>query len=88
MIVTALAAHTLGFDNVKAEIISDPNLKDEIVIKLEVLSQETKSKRILKSSSVTIRPSLPAEVKDAAIHKSFLNSMLKAHGKGGGLHLC
>lgn len=89
MAAAAVAAHNLGFDNVQGSIISDPRLTEWHVVQVDVwgpgnIADDT----AFHCQTVRRNPAKIGAVTGSATYASFLSSMIGAHGKGPGVHLC
>ncbi|XP_045583336.1 aspartate dehydrogenase domain-containing protein isoform X2 [Procambarus clarkii] len=87
MAAAAIAAHNLGFDGVQGSLISNPLLTDWHIVEVEVTGPEIAGKNF---SVKTTRnnPADPGAVTGTATYASFLSSMVRAGGRGAGVHLC
>eukprot|EP00744_Colponema_vietnamica_P017588 GILI01024734.1.p1 GENE.GILI01024734.1~~GILI01024734.1.p1 ORF type:complete len:307 (-),score=89.08 GILI01024734.1:38-895(-) len=86
MAVAAIAGHNLGFDNVVARLICDFSLMAH-VIDIEVEGPTTDG-QTFKVSTCRYNPAKPGAVTGSATYVSFASSLLEAHGRGSGVHLC
>ncbi|XP_068211528.1 aspartate dehydrogenase domain-containing protein-like isoform X2 [Palaemon carinicauda] len=87
MAAAAMAAHNLGFNGVKGCLISDPKLTDWHVVEVDVTGPEVAGKDF-NVKTVRNNPAAPGAVTGTATYASFLSSMVRAGGKGPGVHLC
>ncbi|XP_071531093.1 aspartate dehydrogenase domain-containing protein-like [Panulirus ornatus] len=87
MAAAAMAAHNLGFDGVQGSLIADPQLTDWHRVEIEVTGPEIAGKHF---SVKTLRnnPANPGAVTGSATYASFLSSVVRAGGRGSGVHLC
>ncbi|ESO93087.1 hypothetical protein LOTGIDRAFT_119936 [Lottia gigantea] len=89
MAVAALAAHNLGFDGVQCRLVSDPKLTDWHIVEVETWGPGDISKdKAFHCHTVRRNPAQIGNVTGSATYVSFLSSMVRAHGKGPGVHLC
>lgn len=89
MAAAALAAHNLGFDNVSGCLISDPTVRDWHIVEIDVHGVPVKdSGHSFHVHTVRRNPSVSGQITGSATLASFLSSMLRATGKGPGIHLC
>jgi len=87
MAAAALAAHTLGFDQVQAKLIVDSTL-DAHVITVNAIGHPRPSGQRFEVSSTRSNPAQHGAVTGSATYVSFVSSMLRARGKGKGIHFC
>lgn len=87
MAAAALAAHNLGFDGVQGCLIADPKLIDWHIVEVEVTGPEVAGNSF-QVKTVRMNPANPGVVTGTATYASFLSSMVRAEGKGPGVHLC
>lgn len=87
MAAAAMAAHNLGFNGVQGCLISDPKLTDWHVVEVDVTGPEVAGKDF-NVKTVRNNPAAPGAVTGTATYASFLSSMVRAGGKGPGVHLC
>ncbi|BFZ18548.1 hypothetical protein BsWGS_21587 [Bradybaena similaris] len=89
MAVAALAAHNLGFDKVQAFLVSDPSLRDWHVVEVELWGPgDISADKAFHCKTVKRNPATVGAVSGTATYASFLSSLLGAHSKGPGVHLC
>ncbi|CAG5118994.1 unnamed protein product [Candidula unifasciata] len=89
MAAAALAAHNLGFDKVQGLLVSDPSLRDWHVVEVELWGPgDIAADRAFHCRTVKRNPATFGAVSGTATYASFLSSLLAAHGKGPGVHLC
>ncbi|KAL3856234.1 hypothetical protein ACJMK2_011011 [Sinanodonta woodiana] len=89
MAAAAVAAHNLGFDKVQGSIIADPGLTDWHIVEVEVWGPgNIADNTAFYCKTVRRNPAKVGHVTGTATYNSFLSSMMYAHGKGGGFHLC
>lgn len=89
MAAAALAAHNLGFDKVQGCIVADPSLTDWHIVQVEVWGPGDIDKgTAFHVKTVRSNPAKIGAVTGSATYASFLSSVLGAHGKGPGVHLC
>jgi hypothetical protein len=88
MAAAAIAAHNLGFDKVQGQLVSDPSLTGHVVdIQVEGPLNTTNQEQFT-VHTVRYNPAPVGHVTGNATYASFLSSMLAAHGRGPGIHLC
>ena len=86
MATAAIAAFNLGFDKVRAVLISDPTLEKHVVeVDVEGPGQEQNKFRVLTTRS---NPAAKGAVTGAATYGSFLSSLYLAENMGKGVHVC
>jgi len=89
MAAAALAAHNLGMDEVIGSIVADPHLLDWHIVEVEVWGPgDIAGGTAFHVHTVRRNPSNLGRVTGSATYASFVSSMLRAHGKGSGVHLC
>ncbi|XP_064487737.1 aspartate dehydrogenase domain-containing protein-like [Ornithodoros turicata] len=88
MAAAALAAHNLGFDGVKGRLVADPALIDYHVVEVEAIGPTEEDGRTFRVHTVRRNPAARGVVTASATYDAFLSSLLAAHGKGPGVHLC
>ncbi|RUS78631.1 hypothetical protein EGW08_013601 [Elysia chlorotica] len=89
MAAAALAAHNLGFDKVQGTLVSDPSLRDWHIVEVEVWGPGNMLEdKAFHCKTVRRNPATFGAVTGSATYASFLSSMLGAHSKGPGVHLC
>ncbi|CAC5394334.1 nadX [Mytilus coruscus] len=89
MAAAALAAHNLGFDKVQGSIIADPKLENWHIVEVETWGPGSiENKTAFHVKTVRKNPANVGAVTGSATYASFFSSILGAHGKGPGLHLC
>ena len=88
MAVAAVAAHNLGLDGTEARLVSDPGLRDWHVVEVEVTGATERGGRDFTVKTVRSNPTDPGAVTGSATYQSFYSSLLRARGKGKGMHLC
>nr|ACO10686.1 L-aspartate dehydrogenase [Caligus rogercresseyi] len=88
MAAAAVAAHNLGFDQVRGRLISDPRSLDWHEIRVSVTGPSQKDGRTFTVETVRSNPANPGVVTGSATYSSFLSSLKKAGGQGPGFHLC
>ncbi|XP_033748497.1 putative L-aspartate dehydrogenase [Pecten maximus] len=89
MAAAAAAAHNLGFDKVTGCLVSDPSLTDWHIVEVEVWGPgNMDNDTAFHVKTVRRNPASIGAVTGSATYASFLSSMLGAHGKGPGVHLC
>ncbi|XP_060075992.1 aspartate dehydrogenase domain-containing protein-like isoform X1 [Ylistrum balloti] len=89
MAAAAAAAHNLGFDKVTGCLVSDPSLTDWHIVEVEVWGPgNMDNDTAFHVKTVRRNPAKVGAVTGSATYASFLSSMLGAHGKGPGVHLC
>ncbi|XP_066910776.1 aspartate dehydrogenase domain-containing protein-like [Clytia hemisphaerica] len=88
MACAALAAHNLGFDKVQGCLVADRSLKCHIV-EIEVTGPPLGDNgEEFTVKTVRTNPSKTGVVTGNATYASFFQSLRRAYGKGGGIHLC
>lgn len=89
MAAAALAAHNLGFDKVQGSIVSDPGLTDWHIVEVETWGPGSIEKNTaFHVKTVRRNPAQIGAVTGSATYASFFSSIIGAHGKGSGVHLC
>jgi len=88
MAAAAVAAHNLGLDGTKARLISDPSLLEWHIVEVEVTGPTKNGGRDFTVETVRKNPADPGAVTGSATYASFYSSLLRARGKGRGMHLC
>lgn len=89
MAAAAIAAHNLGFDETQGSIVSDPSLTDWHLVEVAVTGPTmSPSGNTFTVNTLRKNPSNLAVVTGSATYGSFFSSLLGAHGKGPGVHLC
>ena len=89
MAAAAIAAHNLGFDKTQGSIIADPSLTDWHVIEVELWGPgDIENDTAFHCKTLRRNPAKVGHVTGSATYASFLASVLSAHGKGPGVHLC
>ncbi|XP_025091009.1 putative L-aspartate dehydrogenase [Pomacea canaliculata] len=89
MATAAIAAHNLGFDHVQGCLVSDPSLVDWHIVEVEAWGPgDMKSGKAFRTHTVRHNPAATGAVTGSATYESFLSSLLGAHSKGPGVHLC
>uniref|UniRef100_A0A914XSE3 Aspartate dehydrogenase domain-containing protein n=1 Tax=Plectus sambesii TaxID=2011161 RepID=A0A914XSE3_9BILA len=79
----AVAAHTLGFDNVKARLISDPAQSEHHIVTVEVFG-----KGGFHCLTTRTNPAGIGKVTGSATYFSFLSSIKAARNKPSGIQIC
>lgn len=79
----AIAAKNLGFDNVKAKLIADPDLLEWHIVELDVTGEDGFNVRIRREN-----PAKPGAVTGNATYFSFLASIHRCKYKPSGIHIC
>lgn len=90
MACAAIAAETLGFDGVRARLVADPTLHAHD-IDIEIVGPSSTDAGHADAFTVTVHrhnPAAAGAVTGSATYASFLYSLLDAHGRGPGVHLC
>ena len=87
MAAAALAAHTLGFDKVHGELIVDSSL-DAHVITVDARGHPRPDGSCFRAVSTRHNPAQHGAVTGSATLVSFVSSMLRANGRGRGIHFC
>lgn len=88
MAAAALAGFNLGFDNVRARLVSDTSLTAH-VITIEAAGAPNANGESFKVSTERYNPAAVGAVTGSATYASFLSSIELAHSSAGGeIHLC
>jgi aspartate dehydrogenase len=87
MAAAALAAHTLGFDKVHGELIVDSSL-DAHVITVDAKGRPRPDGSCFRAVSTRHNPAQHGAVTGSATLVSFVSSMMRAEGRGRGVHFC
>lgn len=87
MACAALAGYTLGFDNTTARLIADDRLSAHVIV-IEAVGPETPGYGSFIVKTERTNPAPPGAVTGQQTFLSFLASLLRAHGRGGGFHFC
>ncbi|CAH1801390.1 unnamed protein product [Owenia fusiformis] len=89
MAAASIAAHNLGFDNVQGCLKSEPNSLDFHIVEVEAWGPgNIEQGTAFHVRTVRKNPAKVGAVSGKATYASFLSSLLGAHGKGPGVHLC
>jgi aspartate dehydrogenase len=89
MACASLAAHNLGFDKVKAKLVADSRLQSHVIeIEVEGPRFSNEPDDVFRVKTVRDNPAKPGAVTGNATYASFLISLLRAHDRGPGFHLC
>ena len=88
MAAAAIAANNLGLDQVIGRLVSDPNLPDWHIVEVEVFGPTNALGNTFAVKTVRSNPADPGAVTGSATYNSFLSSIIRAQGKGPGVHLC
>ncbi|CAL1546682.1 unnamed protein product [Lymnaea stagnalis] len=89
MAAGAIAAHNLGFDKVQGVLVSDPSSTDWHVVEVELWGPgDITADKAFHCKTVKRNPATLGAVTGSATYASFLSSVIGAHGKGTGIHLC
>ena len=83
MAAACMAGHNLGFDQVVGCLVSDPDLTAHHIVEIEVWGAGG-----FHCKTVRTNPAVVGKVTGSATYGAFLSSILRARGKGSGLHLC
>lgn len=86
MACAAIAGHNLGFNGVVGCLVADPSLTTHIV-EIEVTGPGESTEQF-KVHTVRTNPAASGVVTGKLTYASFLSSLLGAHGRGCGIHLC
>lgn len=86
MACAAIAAHNLGFDGVVGCLVADPSLTTH-VIEIEVAGPGDSTEQFA-VHTVRTNPASSGVVTGKLTYASFMSSLLGAHGRGCGVHLC
>lgn len=88
MAAAALAGFNLGFDQVKAKLVSDTSLTAHVII-IEAAGAPNSNGECFKISTERYNPAAVGAVTGSATYSSFLSSVELAHSRtGGNIHLC
>lgn len=87
MACAAIAGHNLGFDKVQGCLVADRSLECHIV-EIEVTGPSGEDGQQFTVKTTRTNPCRIGAVTGNATYASFLYSVKRAHGKGGGVHLC
>lgn len=87
MACAALAGHTLGFDKTTARLIADDRLTAHVIV-VEAVGPETPGYGSFNVKSERYNPAPPGMVTGQQTFLSFLASLIRAHGRGSGVHFC
>ncbi|PAV63151.1 hypothetical protein WR25_12407 [Diploscapter pachys] len=79
----AIAAHSLGFDEVKARLVSDPEMLEWHVVEVEVEGPDG-----FRVSTKRMNPARPGAVTGQLTYFSFLASIKESRFKPKGFHIC
>lgn len=89
MACASIAAHNLGFDKVKARLVADSRLQSHVIeIEVEGPRFSNEPDDVFRVKTVRDNPAKPGAVTGNATYASFLISLLRAHDRGPGFHLC
>lgn len=89
MAAAAMAAHNLGFDNVQGCLVSDSSLTDWHIVEVDAWGAgDIGADKVFHVHTVRRNPASVGAVTGSATYASFLSSIMGAHGKGPGVHLC
>lgn len=89
MAAAAIAAHNLGFDKTQGSIVADPSLTNWHIVEVELWGPgDIANDTAFHCKTVRRNPARVGNVTGSATYASFLASMLGAHSKGPGVHLC
>ena len=78
---------TLSF-KFQGRLVSDPNLPDWHIVEVEVFGPTNSLGNQFAVKTVRSNPADPGAVTGSATYNSFLSSIIRAQGKGSGVHLC
>ncbi len=87
MAAAALAAHTLGFDGVQAVLVADRRLRSHDTT-VEVLGSAPGSESPCSIITTRSNPAADGAVTGKATYASFFRSLMRAKGRGAGMHFC
>ncbi|XP_047478377.1 putative L-aspartate dehydrogenase [Penaeus chinensis] len=87
MAAAAMAGHNLGFDVVQGCLVSDPKLTDWHIVEVDVTGPQIAGRNFTVKTTRN-NPADPGAVTGSATYGSFLSSVVRAGGKGPGVHLC
>jgi aspartate dehydrogenase len=87
MAAAALAAHTLGFDGVQAVLVADPRLRSHDTT-VEVVGAAPGSDAPCRITTTRVNPAADGAVTGNATYASFFRSLVRARGRGSGIHFC
>ncbi|CEF66989.1 Putative L-aspartate dehydrogenase [Strongyloides ratti] len=79
----AIAAKNLGFDNVEANLIADPEMLEWHIVELDVTGEDGFNVKIRRKN-----PAKPGAVTGNATYFSFLASIHRCKYKPSGIHIC
>ncbi|OQV22161.1 putative L-aspartate dehydrogenase [Hypsibius exemplaris] len=88
MAAAAVAAHNLGFDKVRGRLIADPAAEGWHIIRVEATGSKLTNGTQLSVVTERRNPAETGAVTGSATYASFASSVLSAHGKGPGFHIC
>jgi aspartate dehydrogenase len=87
MAAAAVAAANLGFDGVRAVLISDPGLLAHVVT-VDARGRPGPDGQAFRVFTERYNPAPPGAITGAATYASFLSSLLATGGRGAGVHMC
>jgi predicted dinucleotide-utilizing enzyme len=87
MAAAALAAHNLGFDGVQAVLVADRRLRSHDTT-VEVTGAAPGSDSPCRITTTRVNPASDGAVTGNATYASFFRSLLRAKGRGTGIHFC
>uniref|UniRef100_T1J5E0 Aspartate dehydrogenase domain-containing protein n=1 Tax=Strigamia maritima TaxID=126957 RepID=T1J5E0_STRMM len=88
MAAAAIAGYTLGFDGVIGCLVSDPNLRNFHVVEIEVTGLKSSNDENFTVHTIRKNPATLGHVTGEATFAAFVSSVISAHSKGPGIHLC
>merc|ERR1712203_365176 len=88
MAAAAVAAQNLGFDGTWGRLVADPTAQDWHIIEVTVEGPVGPAGNKFSVNTVRRNPANPGAVTGSATYASFLSSLLRAGGRGSGVHLC
>ena len=89
MAAAAIAAHSLGFDKVIGQLISDPSLIDWHIVEIEVKGKPSANRLSFETVTTRKNPANPGAVTGSATYGSFCNSLLQTKNQlNPGFHMC
>jgi aspartate dehydrogenase len=87
MAAAAIAASNLGFDGVRAKLVSDNSLMAH-VITIDLRGPVRSDGSCFKVFTERINPAAPGAITGSATYAAFLASLIRAKGHGAGVILC
>lgn len=87
MAAAAIAGHNLGFNGVRGKLVSDPKLTDWHIVEVRAEGPMVHGNKFV-VETIRRNPAAVGAVTGSATYASFFSSILAAHSKGPGVHLC